>query len=272
MKTRIGVVAPGCPIDETVAERVTARAEALYGTAVELAFHPQCFVETGHFAGSDCVREAAFVEMANDSHLDAIWFARGGYGACRISQGAIGRLTDDARAKAYLGYSDAGTLLGGLYGRGIGAVAHGPMPVDIRRAGGEAAVDRALRWLVERDPASLEPGLAEAPAAAFNMTILSMLIGTPLQPDLAGHILLLEEVAEYHYRIDRTLCHITSNPAIRAVAGIRFGRISDVLPNDRPFGQEVEEIAAHWCHVSGIAHLGSADIGHDADNRVVPFG
>jgi muramoyltetrapeptide carboxypeptidase len=272
MKTRIGVVAPSCPIDESVAERVTARAEALYGTQVELAFHPQCFVEHGHFAGADCVREAAIVEVANDPHLDAVWFARGGYGSCRIAQGAIDRLTDVARGKAYLGYSDAGTLLGGLYGRGFGSVAHGPMPVDIRRAGGEAAVDRALRWLVERDPASCEPGLTSAPAAAFNMTILSMMIGTPIQPDLTGHILLLEEVGEHHYRIDRTLYHITSNPGIRAVAGIRFGRISDVIPNDRAFGQEAEEIAAHWCHASGIAHLGTADIGHDAENRVVPFG
>lgn len=273
MKTRIGVVAPSCPIDDAVAERVTARAEALYGAAVELDFHPQCFLSAGHFAGEDCAREAAFVEAANDPHLDAIWFARGGYGACRVAEGAIARLGEAARRKTYLGYSDAGTLLGGLYGRGIGTVAHGPMPVDIRRDGGEAAVDRALRWLVERDPASLEPGLdGERPAAAFNMTILSMLIGTPLQPDLSGHVLLLEDVGEYHYRIDRTLCHITSNPGIREVAGIRFGRVSDITPNDRPFGHDVEEIAAHWCHVSGIRHLGGADIGHDAANRVVPFG
>jgi len=272
MKTRIGVVAPSCPIDESVAERVAGRAEALYGGRVEIAFHPQCFAQHGHFAGSDSVREAAFVEVANDPQVDAIWFARGGYGSCRIAPGAIDRLTDIARTKTYLGYSDAGTLLGGLYGRGFGGVAHGPMPVDIRRTGGEAAVDRALRWLVERDPASCEPGLTDAPAAAFNMTILSMMIGTPLQPDLTGHVLLLEEVAEHHYRIDRTLCHITGNPGIRAVAGIRFGRMSDVIPNDRPFGLEVDEIAAHWCQASGIAHLGTADIGHDAGNMVVPFG
>lgn len=272
MKTRIGVVAPSCPIDDAVAERVTARAALLYGASVELIFHPQCFLAQGHFAGSDDARAAALVEAANDPHLDAVWFARGGYGACRIAEAAIDRLGGAARRKAYLGYSDAGTLLGGLYGRGIGTVAHGPMPVDIRRDGGEAAVDRSLRWLVERDAGSLEAGLGDAPSAAFNMTILSMLIGTPLQPDLSGHVLLLEEVAEHHYRIDRTLCHITSNPDIRGVAGIRFGRISDVVPNDRDFGQDVEEIAAHWCRVSGIRHLGTADIGHDAANRVVPFG
>lgn len=272
MKTRIGIVAPSCPLDDAVAERVTARAEALYGTGVELAFHPQCFLSAGHFAGSDAEREAAFVEAANDPQLDAIWFARGGYGACRIAERALPRLSDAARAKTYLGYSDTGTLLGGLYARGFSRIAHGPMPADIRRDGGEAAVDRSLRWLVARDPDALEPGLGEATVAAFNMTILSNLIGTPLQPDLAGHVLLLEEVGEYHYRIDRTLAHITANPNIRKLAGIRFGRISDIIANDRPFGAEAEEIAAHWCHVAGIPHLGSADIGHDVANKVVPFG
>jgi muramoyltetrapeptide carboxypeptidase len=266
---RIGVVAPSCPIDAEVAERVLARAQAF---DAELVIHPQCFSISGHFAGGDAEREVAFVEMANDPALDAIWFARGGYGSCRIVERALPRLTDAARTKTYLGYSDAGTLLAGLYAKGFNRVAHGPMPADIRRDGGEAAIDRALSWLATRDPAALEPGLGDATVAAFNMTILSNLIGTPWQPDLTGHVLLLEEVGEYHYRIDRTLAHITSNANIRKVAGIRFGRISDVTPNDRPFGAEADEIAAHWCRVAGIAQLGSADIGHDIDNKIVPFG
>ena len=266
---RIGVVAPSCPIDAEVARRVAERADAL---GAQLVVHPQCFLSSGHFAGDDPARADALVEMANDPGLDAIWFARGGYGACRIVEAVLPRLTAIARAKTWLGYSDAGSLLGALYARGFDKIAHGPMPADIRRDGGEAAVDRALSWLVARDASALEPGLGEATVAAFNMTILSTLIGTAWQPDLAGHVLLLEEVGEYHYRIDRTLCHITSNPNIRKVAGIRFGRISDIPPNDRPFGAAADDIAAHWCRVSGIAHLGAADIGHDVDNKVVPFG
>lgn len=269
---RIAVVAPSCPIDDEIAGRVRARADALYGGRIDLVFHPQCFLSAGHFAGSDADRESAFVAVANDPGVDAVWFARGGYGAVRIAERALARLNPIAENKAYLGYSDTGMLLGGLYALGFAQVAHGPMPADIRRDGGEAAVDRALAWLVERDAGALEPGLDGTPAAAFNMTILSMLIGTQLQPDLAGHALLLEEVAEHHYRIDRTLAHITSNPGIRKVAGIRFGRVSDVIENDRPFGHEVADILAHWCRAAGIAHLGDADIGHDAANRVVPFG
>lgn len=274
MKTkRIGVVAPSCPIDAQVAERVQARVAALYGeSAPEILFHPQCFLTHGHFAGDDEARAAAFVDYANDPGIDAIWFARGGYGSCRIAEVALPRLNDAARAKQWLGYSDAGSLLGALYAAGFDTIAHGPMPADIRREGGEAAVDRALGWLVERAADAIEPNAANERAVAFNMTILSQLIGTPFQPDLTDHVLMLEEVSELHYRIDRTLFHITSNPDIRRVAGIRLGRVSDVMENDRPFGYEVDEIVAHWCTVSGIPLIGTADIGHDVENKVVPFG
>ena len=132
---------------------------------------------------------------------------------------------------------------------------------------------RALRYLIERDETTLEPAITETTkTAAFNISILSHLLGTPLQPDLAGHILMLEEVSEYMYRIDRYLFHITSNPAIREVSGIMLGRCSDIPENDREFGQDEEECVRHWCEVSGIPYMGRADIGHDIDNKIVPFG
>jgi muramoyltetrapeptide carboxypeptidase len=119
----------------------------------------------------------------------------------------------------------------------------------------------------------LEPTLgSEGPTAAFNMAILSALIGTPFQPDLSGHVLMLEEVSEYMYRIDRFLFHITSNPEVRRVAGIRLGRCSLIPPNEPEFGHTEEEVARHWCERAGIAWLGRADIGHDAGNKVTPFG
>nr|WP_068430629.1 LD-carboxypeptidase [Magnetospirillum sp. XM-1]CUW38131.1 conserved protein of unknown function\ len=273
-KTRIGVVAPGSAIDRDVAERVTALAGRLYpGGRVELVFHPQCFESRGHFAGSDESRAAAFVQTANDESLDALWFARGGYGACRLIEAVLPALGEVARHKVYMGYSDAGSLLGALYGRGFTRLAHGPMPVDVIRAGGEAAVARALSFLVERNPQALEPSLsAEVPAAAFNLTILCHLMGTPWQPDLSGHVLMVEEVSEYMYRIDRDLFQLTGNPAMRWVAGLKLGRCSDIPPNRPDFGQSEEEVARAWCQRSGIAYLGRADIGHDVGNKVVPFG
>jgi muramoyltetrapeptide carboxypeptidase len=269
---RIGVVAPSTPIQRETADRVTAIAAQLYPDT-ELLFHPQCFLAHKHFAGSDAERADALVEMANDPGLDALWFARGGYGSCRIAEDVLCRLDAAARAKTYLGYSDAGFLLGGLYRNGIGRVAHGPMPNDINRGGGEAAVARALGWLVERSATALEPGLdADTRSIAFNIMVLSQLLGTDLEPDLSEHVLMLEEVSEYTYRTDRSMFHITGSIAIRKVAGIRLGRCSLVPDNDPDFGESEEDVVRFWCERSGIAYLGKADIGHDGDNKIVPFG
>ena len=268
---RIAVVAPSTPILAGTAQRVLALA-AQAAPAVEIVFHPQCFLSHHHFAGDDSTRAAALVAAANDPAFDAIWFARGGYGSCRIAADAIDRLGPAARAKAWLGYSDAGFLLAGLYRAGFPDLAHGPMPQDIQREGGEAAVRRALAWLTGRSAAALEPGLGPQPAVAFNITVLGNLLGTSLQPDLAGHILLLEDVSEYSYRTDRAMFHLTADYNIRKVAGIRLGRVSDVPSNDPEFGEGEEEVVRYWCARAAIDYLGRADIGHDAANKVVPFG
>lgn len=273
-RIRIGVVAPGSRLTPELADRVTALAEALYpDDPPRIDFHPQCFLSHGHFAGDDGARTAAFLEVANDPAYDALWIGRGGYGACRIADDVLAGLEAPARDKAYLGYSDAGFLLAGLYALGFGHVCHGPMPGDIVRADGEAAVARGLAWLVGRDAGAIEATLAAGDrAAAFNIMVLSQLLGTPLEPDLAGHVLMLEEVSEYMYRIDRSLFHITGSAMIRRVAGIRLGRCSLIPPNDPEFAETEEEIVERWCARAGIAYLGRADIGHDAQNKVVPFG
>ena len=270
---RIGVVAPGSPLAAGVDDRVRDLVRRLFPGRVEIDFHPQCFFSHGHFAGDDDARTAAFVEVANDPDIDVLWIGRGGYGSCRIAEHVLPRLGDAARAKTYLGYSDAGTMMAGLYGAGIGRVAHGPMPSDILRDGGEAAVERALAYLVDTALDALEGSVSLATrTAAFNLTILSQLLGTALEPDLTDHVLMIEEVCEHHYRIDRAMFHITGNPGIRRVAGIRLGRCGQIPPNDPDFGEDEEQIVAGWCARSGIAYLGRADIGHDSDNKVVPFG
>jgi len=268
---RIAIVAPSTPILPETAERVTTIA-ADFCPDAELVFHPQCFLSHNHFAGPDAVRADAFVEMANDPGFDAIWFARGGYGSCRIADAVLARLGPAARGKAYLGYSDAGFIFAGLYRAGFSHIAHGPMPNDVRRERGENAVRRGLAWLTERSTETLEPALADRPNVAFNLTVFSHLLGTALEPDLAGHELLLEDVSEHMYRTDRAMFHVTSHPALRRVAGIRLGRCTEVPSNDPEFGETEEEVFRFWCDRAGIPYLGRADIGHDADNKVVPFG
>ena len=142
------------------------------------------------------------------------------------------------------------------------------------REGGEAAVERALAWLADAiagrrwSRASSRGGRH----AAFNITVFSQLLGTPLEPDLAGHVLMLEEVSEHMYRTDRAMFHITGNAACAASPASGSAACSDVPDNDPDFGENEEEVVRYWCERAGIPYLGRADIGHDSANKVVPFG
>ena len=264
---KIAVVAPSNALKRDTAERVEAIARGRGDC--ELAFHPQCFLSHGHFAGSDEQRLAALREVMADPAVDAVWFARGGYGSNRIAEAAARDVPDAARSKQVMGYSDTGFLLAAFRELGL-EVAHGPMPQDIVRDGGAAAIDRALDWLVRRDPATVEPRLRQ-PAMAFNLTVLSKLLGTSFEPDFTGVELLIEEVSEHHYKIDRLMFHVTSNANIRKVARIRLGRASDIPENDPAWGTDEREIVADWCRRAGIELGPPADIGHDSGNRIVPF-
>lgn len=265
---KIAVVAPSCTLKREAARKV----ESIVGERgdCELFIHRQCFLSDGHFAGADEERLEALREVMADESVDAVWFARGGYGSNRIAQAALADLPAAARSKLYMGYSDAGFLLAGFHRAGL-EVAWGPMPQDSLRDGGEAAVGRALDWLVRRDASALEPDI-RAPAMAFNLTVLSMLLGTSLEPDFAGVDLLVEDVSEQLYRIDRLMFHVTSSSSVRQAERIRIGRVGHIPPNNPEFGRDERSIVEEWCGRSGIAFGGCADIGHDAANRVVPFG
>ena len=147
---RIAVVAPSCTLSREAADRVRELVEPRGDC--ELLIHPQCFLSEGHFAGPDRARLTALREVMADPSIDAVWFARGGYGSNRIAEAALTDIPEAAQHKTYFGYSDAGFLLAGLHKAGI-EVAWGPMPQDIMREDGQAAVKRAL------DPANrLNPG------------------------------------------------------------------------------------------------------------------
>ena len=265
----VGIMAPARALEPKIAKQVLDLARRA-APGIELRVHPQCFERHGHFAGPDSARAKAFLELANNPSIDAIWFARGGYGAGRLIDRVMGELGEAAQAKAYLGYSDTGALLGALYKAGIGRILHGPMPADILRTGGEAAVTRALAVLCGQVEPTPFPD--DAPVAAFNLTVLTSLCGTRYMPDLTGHVLHLEDIGEYEYRIDRAFFTLASADWFPRLAGLRLGRFSDVPENDIDFAMTAHEIARFWAAKAGVPVLGESPIGHDADNQVVAFG
>ena len=267
--TRIAVCAPATPITREHAEA----AEALVAQEFpehSIVFHEQCFKSAGHFAGTDLERLEALVELANNPEYDAVWFAKGGYGSNRIAEAAVSRMNAAARSKTYVGFSDMGYLLAALYRHDIGQPVHGSMPVSARSERGREAVRRVLKWF-SGDGSGLEPSLdGKTPAVAFNLITLAMLTNTPMMPDLTGHVVMVEEVSEHLYSVDRLFFHLAN--VLPRVAGLRLGSVSDVPENYVEFGQEAEDIAKFWCDRAGIPYLGRAEIGHTAANRIVPFG
>lgn len=267
--TRIAVCAPATPITRDHAAALEELIAAEFPQH-SVHFHDQSFLSVGHFAGNDMERLEALLDCANDPAFDAVWFARGGYGSNRIAQAAIVRMNKAARAKTYVGFSDMGYLLGGLYRHGIGQPVHGSMPISAWSDTGREAVRRVLRWFAG-DGSGLEPSLdGQTPAVAFNLITLAMLTNTPLLPDLTGHVVMVEEVSEHLYSIDRLFFHIAAT--LPRLAGLRLGAITDIPENDREFGQGAEDIARFWCARAGIPYLGRAEIGHTPENRIVPFG
>lgn len=267
--SRIAICAPATPITRDHAQALEELVAAEFPQH-SVHFHEQCFVEEGHFAGSDMLRLGALVECANDPSFDIVWFAKGGYGSNRIAQAAIARMNAAAREKTYAGFSDCGYLLGALYRAGVGQPVHASMPVSARSEHGRDAVRRVLRWF-SGDNSGLEPSLdGQTPAVAFNLITLAMLTGTPMMPDLSGHVVMVEEVSEHLYSIDRLFFRLSNS--LPRIAGLRLGFVTDVPENDRPFGQTEEQIAKFWCDRAGIPYLGRAMVGHTAENRIVPFG
>lgn len=265
---KVAIVAPG----RTVSREAAAQVEALQPDGMHLAFHPQCFLEHGHFAGADEARAAAFLEVANDPATDAIWFARGGYGSGRLLAHVEKKLGPAAREKIYLGYSDTGFLLALLHRIGAPFVAHAPMPSDILRHDGAAAIDRVFAFLAG-DWRGVEPSarIADGPCLAFNLSVLRSLLGTRFEPDFTNATVMLEDVAEYAYALDRALCQAFSSDAFLRARGVMQGRFSDVPENDVPFPIAVADLCSTWCAQTGLSYLGEANIGHDSANTIVPF-
>lgn len=267
--TNIAICAPATPITR---EHQTALEELVAAEypGHRVTFHEQCFARAGHFAGDDLARLTALLECANDPAFDVVWFAKGGYGSNRIAEAATRQMNRAARAKTYVGFSDCGYLLAALYRERIGQSVHGHMPVSARSEGGREGIRRVLNWL-QGDTSGVEPSLdGTRPAVAFNLITLAMLAGTPMMPDLTGHVVMVEEVSEHLYSIDRLFFHLAGT--LPRIAGLRLGTVTDVPENYVEFGQTEEEIAQYWCARAGIPYLGRALIGHTSANRVVPFG
>jgi muramoyltetrapeptide carboxypeptidase len=200
----IEVVAPSSPFDRDRFERGVA---ALKEIGFQPRYRDDIFIKSGHLAGDDARRESE-LRAALRSDAKAIVLARGGYGSLRFAT----RLTADVPAKLVVGYSDA-TVLHEIWWRAGVPSIHGPMCTQLGEE--PAALARFHSLLSGADPGAIdfEPetargGRVEGVLRGGNLASLASLCGTPLQPTFKDSLVLLEDLNEAPYKLDRLLTQL----------------------------------------------------------------
>lgn len=230
----------------------------------------------GYLAGNDSDRAADLDRALRDASIDGVWCIRGGYGVLRILE-AVDFEPLARRPKALLGFSDI-TALHAAIGRCANVVTfHGPTARGTLSAFSRDSLERAVVRGV--DPAgeataasTLVAGQARGRLAGGNLALLTALAGTRYFPSLEGAILVLEDVNEPVYRIDRMLRHLRLMGALEDIAGLAFGAFTErgTEPDDEalPLAQVLEETAA----AAGVPCLSGVPLGHIADQWTLPLG
>lgn len=284
----IGVCAPaGRPPAERLKrglDRLAERFSVRLGPLVESALRGEPTPEPtpAYLAADDRARAGELAAMIADRDVRAIIMARGGYGAMRILP-ELDPAPLVADPKPLVGFSDITAILAWAERAGVRGI-HGPV---VTQLGELPADDVAWLYRVLTDPAplgvlpwSLTGARAGAPTArgrliAANLTMLAALVGTPWQIDTAGSVLLIEEVEEPPYAIDRDLTQLglagALDPIRAAIVGdlVRCVRKPGVNPDDPAQATAtIAERLARW----RIPALACAPIGHGARNAAVPYG
>lgn len=236
----------------------------------------------GYLAGDDARRAEEWREAVADPEARAIFCARGGYGAMRILP-AIDPARLAESPKALVGFSDV-TAIHAALNRGGVATVHGPVVTQLGRAPDDAL--RHLEALLFEDPPhpgawgvpapgaglvaerTVRPGRARGPLLGGTLTILAHLAGTPYAPHLDGAILLLEDVGEKPYRVDRCLTQLGLAGALERVAAVAIGRFTECDDG----GQLALDVVRDAVRALGVPCVEGLPVGHEDANFAVPLG
>ena len=271
---RVALVAPAGPLrGEEDLERAIENTRAL-GWDPVVGSH--ALTHRGYLAGTDAERAADLNGAIVDAEVDAIWCLRGGYGVMRILD-AIEYGALRARPKPLIGFSDITALHMAVLARAGVATFHGP---TARGTLTEFTRRSLLMALVDgRNPCGLAPaarvlhgGRARGPLIGGNLAVLSALIATPFAARVEGAILVLEDVNEPVYRIDRMLQQLRLSGALRRCAGLVFGAFTERGAGDDGAVESLGELLQETADRAGVPCLCDAPVGHIEEQWTLPLG
>ncbi len=272
----VGVIAPASPFPP---ERFAAGLTALESLGYAARVHPHTYAVDGYLAGDDALRVEALHAALDDPEVDVVWAARGGYGVHRI----LDRIDPDriaAAAKPIVGFSDICALHALSHAKAGLATIHGPVVTQL------GDLDEATRawtarvltgeWdelVYEAEPEGdvIRGGRAGGTLLGGCLSVIAPLIGSPYLPPLEGAILLLEDVSEATYRIDRLLTHLRLAGVLARVAGVAVGEFVGCAP--RKDGEPtVDVVLRERLADLGVPVLQGLPFGHGRKNLAVPLG
>ena len=237
---------------------------------------PNALARSGYFAGEDAARAADLDSALRDPRIDALWCARGGYGAMRLLDQVDFSILRE-HPKAVLGFSDI-TALHAAIGLRAGVVSyHGP---TARHAMNDFSRDSIERALVRRtdscgtatEATVIRPGSATGRLAGGNLALLAALCGTPWFPNLDGAILLLEDVGEPVYRVDRMLRQLLMAGTLTGVRAIAFGHCTNCPEESDDGARSLSAVVAEIATAVKVPCLLGLPVGHIDEQWTLPLG
>lgn len=267
---KIGIAAPAGAFDK---KKFNRGLKVLKAMGFEIHVPEDLFVKDGYLAGTDLHRAEVLNRLFRDKTIRAVICARGGYGAMRLLP-LLDYRSIRKNPKIFIGFSDITALLTVLYSRCRLVAFHGPVVTSLgvatrksQKAFLSAVSTTAKVCLIPQKGITIRPGLAVGPVVGGNLTTLCHLVGTPYTPRLKGCILVLEEIEEPAYRIDRMLTQMKLGGCFEGLAGLALGSF-------RACGQKkkIYQLMLDRFGDLNIPILAGFEIGHGRSNTTFPVG
>lgn len=262
---RVAVVAPSGPFDRPSFEMGLEVLAARY----QPTFSERLFDAHRYLAGTDTVRAAALQDALDQEGVKAIFAARGGYGAMRL----LPSLRFGA-PRHLVGFSDITALHLAAQRFGWRSV-HAPVLTQLGKQSHDVA-ERLFAVLEGRGVPALHgsrcivPGSATGPLLGGNLSVLTCLIGTPYLPSLRGAVLLLEDVGERPYRLDRMWTQLKLAGHLDGLAGVVFGDFTGCEERDASYTSL--DVLAELAADLGVPCASGFRVGHGDVNQPVVLG
>lgn len=268
LRDTVHVVAPAGPFDRPSFEVGLG----VIGQRYSPVFRPDLYDNWRYLAGTDARRSEELAHALTDRDARAIFCARGGYGVMRLLPSLP---LAEMAPTALVGFSDLTALHLPLQGLGRVTI-HGPVLTHLGKQPPE--VQEYLFRLLEspdappplQGKASFIPGVVEGPLLGGNLSVFSRLLGTPYMPSLDGALLLLEDVGERPYRLDRIWTHLRLAGVFERVRGIVLGDFTGCEERDASFSSM--DVLRSLAEEAGLPCAAGFPIGHDIPNYPVALG